>query len=337
MGRGKHSVIQKQHRGCLTGCLTRVLVLLGIAALAFVLACMTGIITNDEQTGEPKISFENVHAPDLDRFHLDISGIQKLTGEWAKKLPGFNWSYAVPAQGLTVKLLHAGKGECMLVCSDGYIMIADAGSASGYWISGQMLLGGVKHINVLAALSSDDTNIKGMKTLLSLFKPEYLLYQNTQVKSEAYSRMMETAEKQAGLQKMPASLGMSFRLGRADVSIIGPRSTYHSNSMNDGLSLCLKYGQSRILILGTVLSDGALELNAAGNPIRADVLIAGNGGSALSAQLLDAVKPQYVLVAGKPDEAAISRARTWGADVRTVKENGVMTVHTDGEQITFSK
>ena len=69
----------------------------------------------------------------------------------------------------------------------------------------------------------------------------------------------------------------------------------------------------------------------------ADVLIAGNGGAALSAQLLSAVRPRYVLVAGKPDEAAISRARTWGASVYQMSENGVMSVYTDGTVLSFSK
>lgn len=337
MGRQKHSEIKKQHRGCLTGCLTRLLVLLGLAALLFVLACMTGIITNDEQTGEPIISFDHIHAPDISNVHLDVSGVQKMVSGLAQKIPSFNWPYGVPAQGLTVKVLHAGDGESLLVCSDGYIMVADAGSGSGYWIAGQMLLGGVKHINVLAALSSDDTNINGMKTLLGLFKPEYLLYQSSQTKTEAYNRMLAAAEKQSKLQRLSASTGMSFRLGRADVSIVGPRSTYHSSSMNDGLSLCLSYGQTRILMLGTVLEDGAMELQTAGSPIRADVLIVGNGGAALTTQLLSTVGAQYVLVAGKPDEGALSRARTSGATVYTVKENGIMTIHTDGDNLTFSK
>ncbi|MBQ8092852.1 MAG: hypothetical protein IJ242_04675 [Clostridia bacterium] len=337
MGAGKHSMIEHRRHGCLTGCLIRILVLLGIASLLFVTACMTGILTNDAVTGEPVISFNNVRAPDLTGFQLDFSSIGTTVQEWTKKIPAIEWPYGVNAHGLTAKVLHAGDGECILICSDGYVMIADAGSGSGNWISGQMLLGGIKHINVLAALSSDDTNIGGMKTLVSRYKPGYLIYQDSQVKSSAYNAMMNAAEKINGLQVLSAAKGMNFQLGRAGVSVVGPVNTYHADSRDDGLSLRIDYGHTRILLLGTIGSDGGQDLSAPGRDVIADVLIAGNGGAALSAQLLSAVRPRYVLVAGKPDEAAISRARTWGASVYQMSENGVMSVYTDGTVLSFSK
>ena len=72
-----------------------------------------------------------------------------------------------------------------------------------------------------------------------------------------------------------------------------------------------------------------------GRELTADVLVAGSGGAGLTAALLESVRPRYVLVAGAPDEAAISRARTWGANVMTVREKGVLSIHTDGEKLTL--
>lgn len=335
MGRGKYSRIERRRRGCLSGCLTRILVLLGLAALLFVGACMTGIITNDERTGEPIISFSNVHAPDLSDFQLDVSTLGTSAQKLFSQLPVFHYKYGVKSEGLTVKLLHAGDGECILVVSDGYVLVADAGSGSGNWISGQMLLGGVRHINALAALSSDDTNISGMKTLLTRYKPQYLLYQDSQVKGKAYNALMEAAAAQNGLSRLAARRGLGFQLGRSTVSVLGPLTTYHSDSMDDGLTLRIDYGKTRILLLGTVHAGGASDLTRLGKELTADVLVAGSGGAGLTAALLESVRPRYVLVAGVPDEAAISRARTWGANVMTVREKGVLGVHTDGEQLTL--
>ena len=335
MGRGKHSTIERRRGGCLSGCLRRILVLLGLAALLFVLACMTGIITNDERTGEPIISFSNVHAPDMNGFHLDFSSMGKTVENLFSHLPVFHYNLGVKADGLTVKLLHAGDGECVFVVSDGFVLVADAGSGSGNWISAQMLLGGVRHINALAALSSDDTNISGMKTLLTRYKPKYLIYQDSQVKGKAFNAMLDSAAALSGLERLAARRGLGFQLGRSTVSVLGPVTTYHSDSMDDGLTMRIDYGKTRVLLLGTIHSGGASDLTRLGKELMADVLVAGSGGTGLTPALLEAVRPRYVLVAGVPDEAAISRARTWGANVMTVREKGVLSVHTNGEILTL--
>ncbi|MBQ9010279.1 MAG: hypothetical protein IJ088_13265 [Clostridia bacterium] len=335
MGRGKHSRIERRRGGCLSGCLTRILVLLGLAALLFVGACMTGVITNDEQTGEPKISFSNVHAPDLSGVQLDFSSLGTTAQGVLSHLPSFRYKFGVKGEGLTVKLLHAGDGECIFVVSDGYVLVGDAGSGSGNWISLQMLLGGVRHINALAALSSDDTNIGGMKTLLTRYKPQYLLYQDSQVKGKAYNAMVQAADSLTGLNRLTARRGLGFQLGRATVSVLGPLTTYHSDSMDDGLTLRIDYGRTRVLLLGTVHAGGASDLTRLGSELTADVLVAGSGGAGLTNALLEAVRPRYVLVAGVPDEAAVSRARTWGANVMTVHDKGVLGVYTDGETLTL--
>ena len=59
MGR-ERSHVKKRRRGCLTGCLTNLLLLLGLAALLFVGACVLGFVKNDPQTGKPSLSLERI-------------------------------------------------------------------------------------------------------------------------------------------------------------------------------------------------------------------------------------------------------------------------------------
>ena len=44
MAREERSHIRKRRRGCISGCLTNILLLLGLAALLFVGACVRGFV-----------------------------------------------------------------------------------------------------------------------------------------------------------------------------------------------------------------------------------------------------------------------------------------------------
>ena len=61
MAREERSHIRKRRRGCISGCLTNILLLLGLAALLFVGACVLGFVKNDPETGAPIINpgFQN--------------------------------------------------------------------------------------------------------------------------------------------------------------------------------------------------------------------------------------------------------------------------------------
>ena len=54
------SRVRRRKRGCLTGCLVNVLLVLGAAALLFVGACVLGFVKNDPQTGKPSLTLQNV-------------------------------------------------------------------------------------------------------------------------------------------------------------------------------------------------------------------------------------------------------------------------------------
>ena len=108
MGRekGARSHVRKRRHGCLTGCLTRILLLLGVAALVFVGACVLGFVKNDPETRKPSLTLENIG--------IDDGALSTAQG-WLEKaknavgsLPSISWAYGVDASGLTVKTLRAG-------------------------------------------------------------------------------------------------------------------------------------------------------------------------------------------------------------------------------------
>ena len=67
----KRSHIRKRKKGCLTGCLTNILLVLGVAAAIFVGAHVLGFVKTDSTTGAPIISFDHIGLENLPEIKLD--------------------------------------------------------------------------------------------------------------------------------------------------------------------------------------------------------------------------------------------------------------------------
>lgn len=345
MAREERSHVRKRRRGCFSGCLTKILLLLGLCAVLFVGACVLGFVKTDPQTGAPQLSLEgaglgSVSLDSLKEIDLpEIGGLEDAAGLLGGlSLPG--WDYGVNATGLTVKTLRAGKGEAILVCADGYTMLVGGGSGMGIGLTAQLLLSGVKHLNAVVALSSDQEQIGGLPLAMTLMQPDYLLHQDSQVKGTAYNRLIRTAEKSSKTQLLTPQRGLTFSLGRATVTVIGPARTAHTDQRDDGLSLRVDYGNTSVLVMGTITEAGERELISSGVPLDADVLICAQGGSeeATCQPFVAAVSPAYALTTG--EEAANSvkvRLQRAGAQVYAMENSGVMTAYSDGYTISVKE
>ena len=303
MAREGRSHVRKRKKGCLVGCLTNLLLVLGVAALLFVGAHVLGFVKSDAQTGAPTLRFDNlpeIKLGDFDLSKIELPDVSKLT----EKLP--KWAYGVNPNGLTIKTLRAGDGEAVFVCADGYTMLVGAGSGTGAALCGQLLLCGVNHLSAAVAMGSEDEQLGAMKMALGLTRPDYLFVPPTQTKGKAYAQMIDAAEKR-GTQIVSATQNMAFTLGRARVTFIGPARTQHTDSV------------------------------ASGAAVKCDALIASRGGSeaATCTEWVEAVKPGVALVTGKnPANSVRIRLQKAGATVYAAKENGVMTLYSDGQKIT---
>ena len=319
----ERSRVHKRRRGCLTGCLTNLLLLLGLAALVFVGACVLGIVQNDPETGRPYLSLDNVGLSGVMLPELDLPELE---------LPA--WAFTVNPSGLTVKTLRAGQGEAVLVCSDGYTMLLGAGSGTGALVSAQLLLSGVSHLHAAIAPQSSDAQLGGMKLVMPLMKPDYLFYTDTQVKSSAYNAMLSAGETQ-GAQCVAAQKGLSFSLGRATVTVVGPAARHHTEERDDGLSVRIDYGNTSVLVLGGITSAGERELVSSGVNLNVDVLIVDGAEDTACLALVEAATPSVALLTGKsPANPVRVRLQKAGAQVLTAADNGVMTVFSDGQSVS---
>ncbi len=335
MARAERSHVRKRRRGCFGGCLTRIVLLLGLCALLFVAACVLGFVKNDPATGRPELSLDalpDMKLPDsLSDF--DLSGVTALVQ--GMEMP--SWVYGVSPTGLTVKTLRAGDGEAVLVCADGYTMLVGGGSGMGVSLCTQLLLSGVRHLNAVVAASAEQQQIGGLPLMLRLMPPDYLLYQDSQVKGKAYNRLMDTAGKVSGVQLITPEAGLTFSLGRGTVTVVGPVRTPHTDGRDDGLSIRVDYGATSVLIAGPITKNGERELISSRVRLGADALVCALGGSeeATCTEFVTAVSPKIALLTGKaPDNSVKVRLTRAGAEVYAAREHGVMTLFSDGQTIT---
>lgn len=340
MARAERSHVRKRRRGCLGGCLTRIVLLLGLAALLFVAACVLGVVKNDPLTGKPELSLEGVGPEMLQNIKLpkSLEDVKLPDVSWLAKgisLPA--WAYGVSPTGLTVKTLRAGEGEAVLVCADGYTMLVGGGSGMGVGLSCQLLLCGARKLNVAVAPSAEKAQIGALALALRLTPPDYLLYQDTQVKGAEYHRMVDTAQKMPDIELIAPRAGLTFSLGRGTVTVLGPARTPHTDERDDGLTLRVDYGATSVLIAGSITQNGERELISSRVRLGADALICARGGSeeATCAEFVSAVSPKIALMTGKdaPNATRVRLTRA-GAKVYAAADHGVMTLYSDGRTIT---
>ena len=338
------------------GCLTKIILLLGLAAVVFVGACVLGFVKNDPETGAPSLSLdgvkglESLELPDIDLPDIDFSGMNlpeslkdmdlSALERMAQNVQIPGWAYGVSPTGLTVKTLRAGDGEAVLVCADGYTMLLGGGSGMGAGICAQLLLSGVNHLNAAVAMSSEQAQIGGLPLTITLMPPQYMIFQDSQTKGMAYNRLVSTAQKSSKIQLLTPKQGLSFMLGRAQVTILGPARTAHKDERDDGLSVRIDYGSTSVLIMGAITASGERELITSRMNLNADALICARGGSeeATCAELVGAVSPGIALMTGKdPANSVKVRLTRAGAKVYTAKEHGVMTLVSDGQTMQIKE
>lgn len=220
-----------------------------------------------------------------------------------EKLP--KWAYGVNANGLTVKTLRAGDGEAVFVCADGYTMLLGAGSGTGAALCGQLLLCGANHLSAAVAMSSEDEQLGAMKLALGMTKPDYLFCAADADQGKGLCADDRRGEKQ-GTQIVFAAQNMTFTLGRARVTFIGPARTQHTDSRDDGLTLRIDYGQTSVVVTGCITSNGEKEIVSSGATAACDALIVSRGGTeaATCAEWVEAAKPKVALITGKTPSTA---------------------------------
>ena len=274
-----------------------------------------------------------------------VLGAMNLFGVTAEQRKAQSDSLKI-GDGLTVHYIDVGQGDCTLLTCDGKTLLIDGGSEDqGSRVVRYLKANGVKQLDVLVATHPHRDHVGGLGTVVQNF-PVKTLYTPVTESENAWFQKLADACKRMNVQLTVPKADSTFSLGKAKVTVLGPRGQYETLENVNNMSIVLRvdYGDRSFLFTGDAEYDEETAILDAKCIVDVDVLKAGHHGSedSTGSRLLHEATPDYCVIScgegndyGHPHEATMSRLRDADVTVYRTDESGTVVCITDGTDIRF--
>lgn len=228
-------------------------------------------------------------------------------------------------------MLDVGQGQCIILRSQGRTFLVDCGGdddeAAADIAADTLLAQGISRLDGVIVTHYDRDHAGGVGYLLQRVSADAVFLPN----SPDEDHILETIIPYADGKEIFVDEDMKVTWGDCDLTVYAP---ILSNSDNErGLCVLFRGQKCDILVTGDLNSLGEKLLLKEKQIPRLSVLVAGHHGSknSTSQELLDATKPDYVLVSagednyyGHPHHEVLRRLEAMGCVVRRTDENGTI-------------
>lgn len=250
---------------------------------------------------------------------------------------------------LTVHFLDVGQADCALIESDGEYMLIDGGNREdGQFVVSYLEQQGVEQLDTVVCTHAHEDHVGGLPSVLAVYPTERVYSPTKTYSSKVYDDFLYYADQQ-GLEVVIPCPGETFRVGGAEVLVLGPVMSY-AETNDTSIVLRLDYGESSFLFTGDMetaaendMLDHWGEENA--SVFQVDVLKVGHHGSNTSTgyRFLNEVDPTYGVIScgvdnsyGHPHEEPLSRLNQAGVSLFRTDELGTVLATTNGGEIAFT-
>lgn len=250
--------------------------------------------------------------------------------------------------GLTVRFLDVGQGDCALVICGGEAMLIDGGTdLCEPMIIDTVRQYGITELKAVIATHPHSDHIGALDEALRVFSPPILLMPEVLPgadtdENEYHSLLLAASE--AGTEVLTVGAGFAYSVGEASLKILAPSKP--DSSLNDSsLIIRLDYGESSFLFAGDAGKAEEELLLKSGANIDCDVLKVGHHGSsgASGMEFLAAVTPETAVIScgidnsyGHPAMETLKRLKTFTDSVYRTDYCGNIIVRSDGHDITVT-
>jgi competence protein ComEC len=248
------------------------------------------------------------------------------------------------ASSFTVYYLDVGQADSALVLCDGAAMLIDGGNvADSNLIYSFLEKHGIAYLDYIVGTHAHEDHIGGLAGALNYASVGVALCPVTEFDSNAFNNFVKYLGEQGKFITVPTP-GGTFKLGSADVTILGP--VEPSDEPNDtSIVLKITYGETSFLFTGDAEHSEETDILKAGYDLSATVLKVGHHGSETSTSypFLREIMPEYAVIScgednsyGHPHDDLLSRLRDADVTVYRTDMQGTITCTSDEMAVTFT-
>ncbi len=318
------------------------MLLLLLSALAYVLAsCFSSM-----RPGQPEMSAETSSGTEVQN-----AAVPEKPAENPQMDPGGDGDSEIPSEPsapvmaenstFEVVFLDVGEADAALVLCDGQTMLIDGGNSDDSDLVYTFLKDReIRHLDYIVCSHPHEDHVGGLSGALNFADAGTAFCPVTEYDSKAFRSFVKY------LKDTPITVpnaGDSFRLGSAEVRILGPVSKADSVN-NNSIVLRIVYGNTSFLFTGDAEFEEEGTLLDSGCDLASTVLKVGHHGAYYSTgyRFLREVNPAFAVIScgeneyGHPTEGTLGRLRDADVAVYRTDLQGTVICRSDGDAVTFS-
>jgi competence protein ComEC len=205
---------------------------------------------------------------------------------------------------------------------------------------------GYSRVDYILATHGDADHIQGLTDVAANFDVGEALFGREPAANAEFSALKSVLDR----RDIPAKLisrGQRMNVGGATVEILFPlldASPDAPSDNNHSVVVRIVYGNRAFLLNGDIESEAEKALINGGGALKADVIKVPHHGSRTSStpEFVSRVEPEYAIISvgrhsrfGHPHKEVVDRWRAAGSHVMTTGNNGMISVSTDGKDLTL--
>lgn len=246
---------------------------------------------------------------------------------------------------LKVHFIDVGQADSILVQQGSSAMLIDAGNNDDYnTVKSYLDKQGIKELQCFIGTHKDEDHIGSADYVINSFKVGKVYFPKQTATTKTFKDFVN-AVKGKGLKLTVPSVGQSFKLGDATVTVLAPNGSSYEDANDYSIVVKVAYGSTSFLLTGDAESVSESEMLNKGLNLGATVLKVGHHGSksSTSQSFLNKVNPKYAVISvgkdneyGHPKQEVLNRLKAKNIPVYRTDENGTIVATSNGKEVKFS-